>query len=187
MDEERRALWRRRALFLGWIFVGATIVAGFFVASFFSGFSSIELGDPGAVLLLVPLLTGLLLGILLTDAEIVVAAGAGVACATIAVGLVAVFLFSPLLAGVAVGSNIFAAFVISRVSLSMVVVFPLVLVGCVLGRGVGDLFLPSPRLKRQLDELREETRRWHDALDRLERRQGNEPEAGGPKAPERKD
>jgi hypothetical protein len=188
LDEATRTLWRQRAFYVVWIVVGAVIVAGFFVAAFFADFSLIELGDPGAVLLLVPLLTGLLLGILLTDAEIVVAAGAGVACATLAAGLVAVFLFSPLLAGVAVGSNIFAAFTISRVALSVVVLFPLVLVGCVLGRGIGDLFLPSPRLKLQLDELREETRRWHDALDRLERRT-TEPErgSGGPEPPERKD
>lgn len=187
MDEETWALWRRRAVFLAWVVVGAVIVAAFFVAAFFADFSSIDVGDPGAVLLLVPLLTGLLLGILLTDAEIVVAAGAGVACATLAAAFVAVFLFSPLLAGVAVGSNIFAAFTISRVALSVVLVFPLVVVGSVLGRGVGDMFLPSPRLKRQLEELREETRRWHDALDRLERRQTAEGEVGETEPHERKD
>jgi len=187
LDEATRSLWRRRALFFAWTFVGAVIVAAFFVAAFFTRFSAIEVGDPGAVLLLVPLLTGILLGILLTDAEIVVAAGAGVACATIAVALVAVFLFSPLLAGVAVGSNVFAAYSISRVALSAVVLFPLVVVGSVIGRGVGDLFLPSPRLKQQLEELREETRRWHDALDRLESRQTAGREVGGPEPPERKD
>jgi hypothetical protein len=170
-----------------WIFVGAVIVSAFFVAAFFADFSAIEVGDPGAVLLLVPLLTGVLLGILLTDAEIVVAAGAGVLCAILAVTLVGVFLFSPLLAGVAVGSTPYAAFSISRVALSTVVLFPLVVVGSVLGRGVGDLFLPSPRLKKQIEDLREETRTWHEALDRLEGRRGEKEERSTTESPERKD
>ena len=187
MDEATRSLWRTRGLFLIWILLGAVIVAAFFVAAFFADFSAIEVGDPGAILLLVPLLTGVLLGILLTDAEIVVAAGAGVLCAVLAVTLVGVFLFSPMLAGVAAGSTIYAAFSISRVALSMVVLFPLVVVGSVLGRGVGDLFLPSPRLKRQIQELREETRRWHVALDRFEGLREEKGDVGNPESRERKD
>lgn len=174
-------------MFFMWMFLGAVIVAAFFIAAFFGDYSSIPIGDPGAVLLLVPLLAGFLLGVLLTDAEIVVAAGAGVGCATLSVLLVAVYLASPLLAGVAASSAPLAAFQISRVALSMVVLFPLVVVGCVLGRGVGDLFLPSPRVKSQLEELRAETRRWHEALDRLERRQASDREIGGTEPEERKD
>lgn len=166
MDEGTRALWRRRLLFLGWIFLGATIVAAFFVAAFFSSISAIAIGDPGAIILLVPLLTGFLLGVLLTDAEIVAAAAAGVLCAGFAVTLVAIFLVSPILAGVAALSTPFAGFSISSAALTMIVLFPLIVVGTVLGRGIGDLFLPSPRAKRQAEQLREETRRWHESLGR---------------------
>ncbi|MBI4416326.1 MAG: hypothetical protein HY557_05025 [Euryarchaeota archaeon] len=168
---ERRDRWLTRAWFASWVLLGAVIIAAFFIASFFTDFSAFPVRDSGAVLLLVPLLTGFLLGILLTDAEIVTAAAAGVLSALVAVGLVGVFLFSPVLAGVAQPTQVFAAFSISRIALSTIVLFPLVIVGTVVGRGIGDLFLPSPRVKEQLDQLREETRRWHEALDRLERRQ----------------
>jgi hypothetical protein len=133
------------------------------------------------------MLAGFLLGVLLTDAEIVVAAVAGVLCATLSVVLVGLFLFSPVLVGVAQASQPFAAFSVSRIALSMVVLFPLVVVGSVIGRGFGDLFLPSPRLRAELDALREETRRWHEALDRLERRQKPEGEPPAEPEAERKD
>jgi hypothetical protein len=184
LDEGIRSAWRTRLLFLTWTFLGAVIVAAFFIASFFSDFSAIPVGDPGAILLLVPLLVGFLLGVLLTDAEIVVAAGAGVGCAILSSVLVGVYLFSPVLAGVATGSSPLIAFSISRIALSLVVLFPLVVVGSVVGRGVGDLFLPSPRLKRQIEELRQETRQWHEALDRLERQHAEERDLASARPPE---
>ena len=165
---ERR--WRRWALVLLWVGLGALTIAGFFVMGYFHALSPVRTGDPGAVLLFVPLLTGFLLGVLLTDEEIVVAAGAGVLAAFLAVALIALFLFSPVLAGLAAGDRTFAAARLPEIMLSTILLFPLVVVGSAIGRGFGDLFLPSPRVKQQLEELRAETRRWHDALDRLEKR-----------------
>ena len=169
-DDRWRARWRARGLLLAWTVLGAVILAAFFLAAFFNAYSPVLVGDPGAVLLLLPLLTGLILGILLTDAEIVVAAGAGLLSAALAVVFIALFLFSPVLAGVAPADRAAAAFSISRSALSAILLFPLVVVGSVMGRGVGDLFLPSVHMRKQLEELREETRRWHDALDRMEKR-----------------
>lgn len=171
----RRRLWRW-AVLASWVGLGAVIIAAFFVASFFQVFSPLPLGDPGAALLIVPLLTGLLLGILLTDEEIVVAAGAGVLSATLAVVLVAAFLFSPILAGVAQATQPFTAFSITQIAISTIVLFPFVVVGSVLGRGLGDLFLPSVRFREQLRRLREDTRLWHEALERMERRDEEPPE-----------
>ena len=176
--------WWRWALLLLWVVMGALIVAGLFVAAFFGEFSPIEAGDPGAVILFVPILTGFVLGILLTDEEIVVAAGAGVLAAVLSVVFVGLFLLSPVLAGVAEATNSYAAFLSSRIMLSTIVLFPLVVVGSVLGRGIGDLFLPSERMKEQLEELREETRRWHEALDRLEHRSRDELQLPEEKPPE---
>ncbi|HEV8594152.1 MAG TPA: hypothetical protein VGR51_01320 [Thermoplasmata archaeon] len=127
-----------------------------------------------------PLLTGFLLGILLTDQEIVAAAGAGLLAALVALLFISVFLFSPVLAGVAGSSEVLAAYSISRIALSAILLVPLVVVGSVVGRGIGDLFLPSVRVQKELDALREETRRWHEALDRLENRPRE------PKPPEEK-
>ena len=158
-------------------------MAGFFIAAFFGEYSSIEVGDPGAVILIVPLLAGFSMGILLTDEEIVVAAGAGVLSAVLSVALVVLFMMSPILAGVAVATSPYATFISSRVILSTVLLFPLLVVGSVLGRGIGDLFLPTERMRAELDELREETRRWHAALDRLEHRSRDEVQ--GPAPPEK--
>lgn len=156
-------------------------MAAFFIAGFFRDFSPFAVGDPGAILLFVPLLTGFLLGILLTDQEIVAAAGSGLIAAVLAVVFISIFLFSPVLAGVAGSTQVFAAFSISRIALSAILLVPLVVVGAVMGRGVGDLFLPSVRVQKELEALREETRRWHAALDRLENRpkDGKPPEEKG--------
>lgn len=168
MDDDRRRVWATPLLFLVWTFLGAVIVSAFYVASFFAAFSALLIGDRGAALLLVPLLTGFLLGVLLTDAEIAIAAGAGVLCASLAVGLVALFLFSPVLAGVAATSTASAGLSLSSIALSTIVLFPLVVVGSAIGRGVGDLFLPSAQAKRRSEQLREDTRRWHASLKRPE-------------------
>ena len=167
---------RRGALALVWTSLGALVLAAFFLAAFFREISPIPTGDPGAILLLVPLLTGFFLGILLTDEEIVVAAGAGVLAAVLAVVLITLFLFGPVFAGLVAADRTFAEYSLPQIMLSTILLFPLVVVGSVLGRGIGDLFLPSPRIKQQLEELREETRRWHEALERLERRHEEERE-----------
>ena len=172
----KRSRWRERAEILLWTALGGVILAAFFVASFFSAYSPLLVGDPGAVLLLLPLLAGLLLGILLTDEEIVVAAGAGLLAAILAVVLIGLFLFSPILTGVAPANRDTEGYSISRTVLSAILLFPLSVVGSVLGRGAGDLFLPSARVREELERLREETRRWHEALERMERR----PLEGGP-------
>ena len=174
MADGSESRWRARGRILLWTALGALVIAAFFIAAFFRDFSPLAVGDPGAIILLVPILTGFLLGVLLTDEEIVVAAGAGVLAAVLAVLFVGVFLFSPVIAGVAGATQPFAAFSVSRIALSTVVLFPLVVVGSVVGRGVGDLFLPSVRVKEEHEQLREQTRQWHDALDRLERRQSEE-------------
>lgn len=168
-----------------WVVLGAIIVTGFFIAAFFGAFSPIEIGDPGAIILVVPILTGFVLGILLTDEEIVVAAGAGVLTAVISVALVVLFMMSPIFAGVAVATTPYAAFVSSRIILSTVLLFPLLVVGSVVGRGIADLFLPSERMQAQLDELRAETRRWHETLDRLEHRSRDELQVPEEKPPEK--
>lgn len=182
MADARR--WRRWALFLLWVALCAIIVAGLFVAAFFASYAPIEVGDPGAVILGVPILAGFMLGVLLTDEEIVVAAGAGVVAAVLSIVLVVLFMMSPMLAGVAVATTPYAAFISSRIILSTVLLFPLLVVGSVVGRGIGDLFLPSARVQARLDELREETRRWHEALDRLEHRSRNELQLPEEKPPE---
>ncbi len=180
-----RREWRRWALILLWAGLGAFTIAGFFLVGYFQDYSPVRLGDPGVVILFAPLLIGFLLGILLTDEEIVVAAGAGVLTAILALLLISVFLVAPVLAGILPADRAFAEFSVPQIMLSTVILFPVIVVGSVIGRGVGDLYLPSPRLREQLEALREETRRWHDMLDRIEVRP-REPAAGPPEEPEKK-
>ena len=162
--------WRRWGLILLWVLVGALVIAGFFLVAYFRAYSPVEVGDPGAFILFVPLFTGFMLGLLLTDEEIVVAAGAGVLSAVLAIALIGGFLFAPVFAGVATPDRAFVGASAPQIMFSTILLFPLVVVGSAIGRGIGDLFLPSPRLKAQLDALREETRRWHEALERMENR-----------------
>jgi len=175
MDDARRRRIRRWFLILLWTFLGALIVGAFFLMAFFQSLSPIPVGEPGAIILFVSLFTGFILGVLLTDEEIVVAAGAGVLTSAEAVVLIAAFLFSPVFAGIVPADRAFAAFSASQILLSTVLLFPLSVVGSVIGRGIGDSFLPSPRIRQELEALREETRRWHEALAQIERRQEGEP------------
>jgi len=58
-------------LFLLWSVLGGVIIAAFFVAAFFGDFGPIRFGDPGVVILFLPVFTAFILGLLLVDFELV--------------------------------------------------------------------------------------------------------------------
>ncbi len=151
-------------MFLLWSLLGGLIVAAFFITAFFGDFGPLTFGDPGLVILFMPLFTAFILGLLLTDFELLQTVVAALLTTSIAIGLVLAFMFAPLLAGVAVEGALFQQFLLQRVALSAVLLFPLVLLGTVVGRAVGDRILPPEDVRRRQKALMEETREWHDRL-----------------------
>jgi len=156
-------------VFLLWTCLGALIVAGFFIAAFFADFSPLRFGDPGTMILFVPILTAFTMGLLLVDYELLSTVVASLLATVIAIVLVVVFVFSPLIVGVASQGELFQMFVVQQVALSAVLLFPLVLLGTVVGRAVGERILPPEEIRRRREALVAETRAWHEKLSTMER------------------
>ena|SRR3989442_621912 len=165
-------------MFVGWSLLGGVILAAFFVTAFFADFGPLRFNDPGIVILFMPLFTAFVLGLLLVDYELVNAVIAALLATCFAVALIFGFMFAPLLAGVAVEGELFQQLVVQRVALSAILLFPLVLLGTVVGRAVGERIMPPGETRERQKALVEETRAWHKQL--------NRGEAPPPSAEERK-
>ncbi len=76
-------------------------MAAFFIVALFPGYSPFELSEGGTVLVLTPLIVGMLLGLLMSERDLrSVAAGTFIVTISSSV-LIAVFIASPIIAGVA--------------------------------------------------------------------------------------
>ena len=155
-------------MFVAWSFLGALIVAAFFIAAFFGDFGPIRFTDPGIAILFMPVFTAFILGMLLTRYELIVSVIAALFTTTLAVALVVLFLLAPLMAGVVTEGASLQQFVLQRVALSAVLLFPLVLLGCVVGRAIGERILPPEETRKRRDALAAETREWHAQLAKTE-------------------
>ncbi len=155
-------------MFAGWCFLGALIVAAFFIAAFFGDFGPIRFQDPGIAILFMPLFTAFILGLLLTRFELLASVIAALVTTTLAIVLVVLFLVAPLLSGVATEGASLQQFVVQRVALSALLLFPLILLGCVVGRAVGDRILPPEETRKRREALSAETRAWHEQLSKTE-------------------
>jgi len=149
--------------FVTWSVLGGVIVAGFFVAAFFPNYSVVRFGDPGTVILFLPLFTAFILGVLLVDFELVHAVLAALLTTGTAVGLIVGFMYAPSLAGVAAGPPPYQG------SFSAVILFPLILMGTVVGRAIGERIVPPEGSRMRQEALEAETREWHERLTKMEK------------------
>ena len=158
---------RKRVLSAGilllWSVLGGVIVAAFFVTAFFAEFGPIRFADAGTVILFMPLFTAFILGLLLVDFELTQTVIAAFVAAGVAIGLVFAFMYSPDLAGVAVGPPRYEG------AFSAVLLFPLILLGTVVGRAIGERILPPQAVLDRQKALMAETREWHEQLKKAER------------------
>jgi len=150
-------------LFLLWSVLGGVIVAAFFVAAFFGDFGPIRVGDPGIVILFMPLFTAFILGLLLVDFELAHTVLAALLATGVAIGLVLAFMYAPALAGVAVGPPPYQG------AFSAILLFPLILLGTVVGRAIGERILPPQATLDRQKALMAETREWHEQLSKSDR------------------
>ena len=150
-------------LFLLWSVLGGVIVAAFFVAAFFGDFGILRVGDPGLVILFMPLFTAFVLGLLLVDYELVQTVIAALLATGVAIGLILTFMYAPDLAGVAVRPPPYEG------AFSAILLFPLILLGTVLGRAIGERILPPQDILDRQKALMAETREWHEQLAKSDR------------------
>ena len=169
---------RSFAMFLLWSVLGALIVAAFFISAFFGDFGPIRFSAPGLTILFMPIFTAFVLGLLLVDYELVTTVISAIFTTVLAIAFVVGFMFAPLIAGVAGEGELLQQFSVQRAALSAVLLFPLVLLGTVVGRAMGERILPPDTTREKRKALMEETRAWHDQLNR------REPPASPPPPPE---
>ena len=161
-------------VFLLWSVLGGVIVAAFFVIAFFPDFGPFRFGDAGTVILFVPLFTAFILGLLLVDFELVQTVIAALVATGVAIGLVLGFMYSPDLAGVAVGPPRYEG------AFSAVLLLPLILLGTVVGRAIGERILPPQTILDRQKALEAETREWHERLTKMESKLDPRKESKGP-------
>jgi hypothetical protein len=151
---------------------GSVPVAGFFILAFFPGYVPFSITETGTILILTPLFVGILFGFMLSERDLrAVAAGTLVIVISSSI-LVTVFIMSPILAGVASAApaaapgEVLEIYVAQRILLFIVLSFPVLLLGAVVGRALSERVIPNEELRRELEQLRKETREWHELLKR---------------------
>jgi len=151
---------------------GSLPVAAFFILAFFPGYVPFSISETGTILILTPLIIGVLFGFMLSERDLrAVAAGTVVIVISSSV-LVTLFIMSPILAGVASAApavspgEVLEIYVAQRILLFVVLSFPVLLLGAVVGRALSERVIPSEELRRELEQLRKETKEWHELLER---------------------
>jgi len=151
---------------------GSIPVAAFFILAFFPGYVPFSITETGTILILTPLLVGVLFGFMLSERDLrSVAAGTLIIVISSSV-LVTAFIMSPILAGVASAApavapgEVLEIYIAQRILLFVVLSFPVLLLGAVVGRALSERVVPSEELRLELEQLRKETREWHDLLER---------------------
>ena len=161
---------RRFGVGVFWVLIGGLVIGGFFISAFVPTYSAIPAFDQGVALLFAPLFSGFILGILLADYELQHVAAASFAMVSFTLVLVGVFIFVPILADLPAVVEVLSLFAVRQIALSAVLIFPLAITGSVVGHGFVVLSFPPQGQQREILALREQTRRWHEALDRIEKR-----------------
>lgn len=151
---------------LGWTLASAVIITYFFFSTFFPEFSPIDPGDAGIAFLVVPGFCGFVTGAMLSEFDEKVAVYSSFILTSMAIGLIFVVLFLPLITGTVQDMTQLGSTDQERQSvvLSSIFLLPISLIGSIAGKAFGEVYLPSDedRIARRL--LIKDTKRWHDML-----------------------
>ena len=146
----------------GWTVMGAIIIASILIShlldyaspwSFISGTGSI---------LFIPLACGFVLGIIAGKHKLEVVIYATIFMVILSVLIILLVLSSPIILGIASSFGYFSAWVIQKMALSFIMVFPTTLVSAIIGKAIGERYSKEFLIEREL--LQRETKEWHDML-----------------------
>ncbi len=162
----------RTYLFASILSIGGSLpVTAFYLSALFPGYSSLQLSDTGGALMIVPLVVGILFGALLSEYDLRIAAFGVMTVTVLSSILIAIFIVSPIIAGVAAAipaatpEEVIEVFIAQRILLFIVIAFPIMLLGAVIGNAISGRIIPSEELKQELERLRAETKEWHRLLE----------------------
>ena len=146
-----------------WSISAGTIVAFFFGTNLLSWATNFNPGGP--MLFLSPLVCGFILGILTWEHEISHAVFATILLTVTASVWILLMLVSPSLSGAVVLFDTYYLYVTQNVILSIVMIFPISLLGSIVGKILTGSAMLSPEYRADRQRLRVETVDWYRMLE----------------------
>lgn len=146
-----------------WSLVGAVIIAFFFLSTYLSEYSLLTLKDAGAMFF-GPLFCGIIIGIILKEADM-----PAITYSTILLTFFSLlFIFLTLIAPSFIGIPALPVLIYMDgpriLALSAIFIFPLTLIGMVIGKALGETVFLTEVERKELKRVRDETKKWHEEL-----------------------
>jgi hypothetical protein len=161
MSREGKFSWKLKLII--WSISAGIIVAFFFGLNVMSWATSFNPG--GAMLFISPLVCGFILGVLTWEYEISSTVFATILMTIVATIGIIFILLSPKLFGVADFIETYYLYVIQNIILTVVLTFPVSLLGSILGKFVTGTAILSPQLRTERAFIRAETEEWYKMLE----------------------
>jgi hypothetical protein len=165
MNPETRTKVMNSLKVFAWSTLGAVIVSFFFLSTFLPSYSPLPLVESGAVFF-GPLFCGIILGIILKEFEM----PALTASVTILTIMAILFIGTVIVVPVLQTQDAFLILVDMDapefIALSAIFIFPISLIGMVIGKALGEIVFLTKREREELKALRKEVREWHEELEK---------------------
>lgn len=148
-----------------WSLSAGTIVAFFFATNFLAWATNFNPG--GSALFVSPLMCGLILGIVTCEQDAINTVFAAIMMSITTTVAVILSLMAPFILGIVIdptGSQLFIT-VPQNMMITVILVFPISLLGSILGRVFAENTLMSSSLKQERAVLRSETEEWYKMLE----------------------
>ncbi len=173
MNSERKLIWKLKPVI--WSIATGVIVTFFFGTNFISDVTGFNPG--GSILFMSPLVCGFILGILTWEYEIYHTVLASILLTGVAVGGIILMLISPELANVVEFQEDDYFPVIRNVMVSVVLIFPMSLLGSITGKFLTGTAILSPEYRVERAHLRAETDEWYRMLEEYLLRKEDAPQS----------
>lgn len=160
-DESYKKMLTMFELF-GWTIVGALIIASILISHLLDYASPWSFVSGTGSMLFIPLACGFILGIITGKHKLEVVIYATIFMVILSVLIILIVLLSPIILGIASSFGYFSAWIIQKMALSFIIVFPTTLVSAIIGKAIGERYSKEFLIEREL--LQRETKEWHDML-----------------------
>jgi hypothetical protein len=111
-----------------------------------------------------PLFCGMMLGIILKESEMPTITYSIILMTFFSLFFILMIMIFPAFLGIRVFEYLFSSDAIGHLAFSVFFIFPLSLIGVIIGRALGETLFLTPEERKTLKRLREETRKWHEQL-----------------------
>jgi hypothetical protein len=163
MDAELKSRLKTDLDIVLWSLVGAVIITFFYLSTYLWEYSIVPLRDAGAMFF-GPMFCGIIVGIIIKESDMPAITYSTIIMTFFALLFIFVVLISPSFLGIP-PFPIFTFMNGPRImALSAIFIFTLTLIGMVIGKALGETVFLTVEERKELKEVREETRKWHEQL-----------------------